>query len=412
MEAFEGNFHGRFESGGPVNAGILVDIVIVLLALLFAINGYRQGFIVGALGFAGFFGGALLGVQLAPLVIELVSAPLARVVIALAIVFGIAVFGQWAASTLGIRLRKKLKHDGIQRFDEFGGALISIIAVLLVAWMVAAPLASSSLPGVASAVRNSTIVGAIDDNMPEPVQGVYDSLRTSVNTNGFPEVFSGLDPTQVQAVDPPDPELASSPVVQDAQQSVLKILGEAPQCDRHIEGSGFVFDDELVMTNAHVLAGTESAAVETLDGQLDARVVVFDDKRDLAVLYVPGLTVPPMPTEEEAAKPGEDTIVLGYPGGGPYTATPSRVREERTVNGPDIYSESNVSRDVYSLRAEVRSGNSGGPLLSGDGSVYGVVFAAAVDDPETGYAVSMEEAQPVMDEGRDTTSSVGTKECT
>jgi uncharacterized membrane protein required for colicin V production len=395
-----------------VNGGILVDIIIVLLALLFAINGYRQGFIVGALGFAGFFGGALLGVQLAPLVIESVNTALARVVLALLIVFGIALLGQWGASSLGIRLRKRLTHDGARRFDEFGGALISIAAVMLVAWMVAAPLGSSGIPGLNSAVRNSAIVRVIDDNMPTPIQGVYNALRNSVDTNGFPEVFSGLDPTDVEPVEPPDPELAASPVVQEAEQSVLKVVGEAPQCDRHIEGSSFVYDTELVMTNAHVVAGTETVAVETPQGPLDARVVVFDDERDLAVLYVPGLTSPALPLLDRPAQPGEDTIVLGYPRGGPYTAAPSRVREERNVTGPDIYSSQDVTRDVYSLRAEVISGNSGGPLLSDGGGVYGVIFAAAVDDKETGYALSMTEAEPVMDAGRETTEEVGTKGCT
>lgn len=393
--------------------GLMVDIIIVLLALAFAINGLRQGLIVGVLGFLGFFGGALLGVQLAPPLIDTVEAPLARVILALVIVFGLAIFGQWGLSKIADELRRRITENRIaRRLDEIGGALISILAVLLVAWMVAAPLASSSIPGVAAAVRNSAIVRAIDDNMPGPVQGIYDALRDSVNTNGFPEVFSGLDPTRVLPVDPPDPELAASPVVRQAQQSILKVLGEAPQCDRHIEGSSFVFDTELVMTNAHVVAGTASVAVETQQGTLDAHVVVFDDQRDLAVLWVPGLMAPPLPVIDHPAEPGEDTIVIGYPGGGPYTAAPSRIREQRTVTGPDIYSAHDVTREVYSLRAQVISGNSGGPLLSPDGGVYGVVFAAAVDDPETGYAVTMDEAVPIMDLGRTTTEPVGTKSCT
>ncbi len=395
-----------------MNGGILVDIFVVLLALLFAINGYRQGFIVGALGFAGFFGGALFGLQFAPTVIESVSQPLARVVFALIVVLGIAIFGQWLGSYLGFKLRKQVRHHTVQRFDEFGGALISIIAVLLVAWMVAAPLASSSMPGVASAVRNSTIVRAIDDNVPTPVQGIYDSLQSSVNTNGFPEVFSGLDPTQAYPVEPPDPELAASPVVQNAQKSVLKVTGDAPQCDRHIAGSSFVFDTELVMTNAHVVAGTDTVFVQTAQGAMEARVVVFDPNRDLAVLYVPGLTADPLPLEESGAESGENTIVLGYPGGGPYTATPSRIREVRDVTGPNIYGNQDVTREVYSLRSQIRSGNSGGPLLSQDGDVYGVIFAAAVDDPETGYAVTLDEAESVLEQGRNTTEPVSTEGCT
>lgn len=395
-----------------MSGGVLVDVIIVLVALLFAINGYRQGFIVGGLAFLGFFGGALIGVQLAPLLVESVDAALTRVIVALTVVFGIAVFGQWACSAVGLRLRQNLRRNGVRRMDEAGGAVVSVVAVLLVAWMAAAPLGNSGLPGMASAIRTSSIVGVVDSKMPEPVRGVYESLRDSVDTNEFPDVFAGLAPTESRAVDPPDSELANSPVVQNAENSVLKVVGDAPQCNRHIEGSSFVYDSELVMTNAHVVAGTEYVGVETEHGTLDARVTVFDDTRDLAVLYVPGLSAPALPTTDAAAESGEDTIVLGYPQGGPYTATPSRVREARSVTGPDIYGERDVTRDVYSLRANVRSGNSGGPLLSESGDVYGVIFAAAVDDPETGYAVTMDETQPVMDEGRSTYDEVDTQGCT
>ncbi|HZE39466.1 MAG TPA: MarP family serine protease [Stackebrandtia sp.] len=395
-----------------MHGGILVDMVIVVLALLFAINGYRQGFIVGALSFVGFFGGAVIGVQIAPLLVDLASAPVARVVIALLVVFGIAMLGQWGASVLGLKLRGKVKRDGAKRLDEFGGAIVSMLAVLLVAWMVAAPLASSGLTGVAAAVRNSAIVRAVDDNMPGPIRGMYDALRDSVNTNGFPEVFSGIDPTNEEPVEPPDPKLANSAVVKREQQSVLKVEGDAPQCDRHIEGSSFVFDTELVLTNAHVVAGTDSVKVDTAGGQLDARVVVFDDKRDLAVLYVPGLNVPKLDLEKNDAEHGQDTIVLGYPLGGPYRAEAARVRQQREVTGPNIYNDDNVTREVYSLASKVRQGNSGGPLISPDGDVYGVIFAAAVDDPSTGYALTMDEAKPVMDAGRHTTDPVGTKGCT
>lgn len=397
-----------------MQGGILVDIVIVLLALLFAINGYRQGFIIGSLGFVGFFGGALIGVQLAPSLVEITEAPAARVLIALLVVFGIAMLGQWGGSALGVRLRRKVKNDHAKRFDEFGGAIVAIIAVLLVAWVVAAPLASSGVPGLASAVRNSAIVRTIDENMPGPAQNVYNALRSAVNTNGFPEVFSGLDPTDSAPVDPPDPKLANSKVVKDSQDSVLRVSGDAPQCDRHIEGSSFVYDSDrdLVLTNAHVVAGTESVSVAGPDGEVEARVVVYDDQRDLAVLYAPGLNAPELDTLDSPAETGTDTIVLGYPQGGPYTATASRVREHREVTGPDIYDAGETTREVYSLRAQVRSGNSGGPLISEDGEVYGVIFAAAVDDPETGYAVTMDEAKPVMKKGTKTTESVSTKGCT
>ncbi|GLZ80393.1 serine protease [Actinorhabdospora filicis] len=401
-----------------MNGGTLVDIVIVLLALMFAVNGYRQGFIVGVMSFAGFFGGALIGVNLAPYLTGWFEAPVTRVIVALVTVFGLAIGGQAGMATIGARVRQSMRRNGTRTVDHIGGAIVSLFAVFLVAWMVATPLAYSSIPGLAAAVRNSSIVPIINEAVPEPVKGVYDALRRTVDTNGFPDVFGGLGPSNPHDVAAPNDALKKDPAVLNAQPSVLKILGEAPRCDRRIEGSGFVFAPERVMTNAHVVAGTDSLVVETAKGYIPGRVTVYDPQRDLAVIYVPGLDAPviDMASPDRPAAEGEDTIVLGYPLDGPYTATPARIRSSGPVRGPNIYDNGQVTRDVYALRALVKSGNSGGPLIGteGDvrGKVYGVVFAAAVDDPETGYALTLEEVTPVADAGRGATAKVGTGECT
>ncbi|WP_081687520.1 MarP family serine protease [Glycomyces tenuis] len=394
------------------SAGLMVDVVIVLLALLFAINGYRQGFIISAATFLGFLGGALLGVQLAPFAADIYTDPLAKLIAALVVVFALALGGQAVATAIGFKLRRKVKRNGSMRLDHLAGPVVSVLAVLLVTWMAAAPLANSSMPAVAAAVRNSSLVGGIDEYMPEAVKGVYDSMRESLNTSQIPDVFSGLDPTQVRPVDPPDPELAASGVVVGAQASVLKVHGSAPQCDRQIEGSSFVYADGLVATNAHVVAGTEDVRVESDGELLDAEVIVFEPEKDLAVLSVPGLDAPALPLSAEVGGTGDDAIVVGYPGGGPYTPTAARVREARTVTGPDIYDSGTVTREVYQLYARIIGGNSGGPLLTPDGEVFGVIFAAAVDDPETGYALTMAETVPVLEEGERASGAVDTGSCT
>jgi S1-C subfamily serine protease len=393
-------------------AGLLVDVVIVLLALLFAINGYREGFIASATAFVGFLGGALIGIQLAPFAADFYQDALAKLVAALVVVFALAVGGMALATALGYRLRKRLRSNGSRRLDQLAGPIVSIAAVLLVTWVAAAPLANSSMPAVAGAVRNSSLVSGIDEYMPETVKGVYESLQESLNTSGMPNVFFGLDPTDARSVEPPDPELAASGVVVNAEESVLKVHGSARSCDRQIEGSSFVYDDELVATNAHVVAGTDAVQVESDGELLDAEVIVFEPERDLAILHVPGLDAPALPLESEAADSGDDAIVLGYPGGGPYTATAARVREARIVTGPDIYDDGAVTREVYQLYATIIGGNSGGPLLNADGEVIGVIFAAAVDDPETGYALTMDESAPVLEAGRTASGAVGTGSCT
>lgn len=393
-------------------SGSVVDLVLIVLALLFAVNGYRQGFVVGGLSFVGFFGGALLGIQLAPIAAEQVESPAARIALSLAIVFGIAIGGQALAAYAGSHIRRSIQNEATRVADDVGGAVVSVVAVLLVAWMVAAPLASSSLPWLAREVRSSAIVHGVDRVMPNAVRGVYDSLRDAVDTNGFPDVFSGLTPTDARPVDPPDPELAASPVVRRAHQSVVKVLGDAPSCARRIEGSGFVYARERVMTNAHVVAGTRRVQIEAGGERLTGKVVVYDSQRDLAVIYVKGLDAPPMQFAPQEGTNGQDAIVVGYPLDGPYRATAARVRDVRMVRGPNIYDSATVVREVYSIRSQVRSGNSGGPLLASDGTVLGVIFAAAADDTDTGYALTYDEAAPVADAGRSRTVAVATGACT
>jgi S1-C subfamily serine protease len=390
--------------------GSVLDLVLVVVAIAFAANGYRQGLVVGFLGFVGFLGGALLGVQLSPLVAEWVDPGVGRVLVALLVVFAVATLGQALAVVIGSALRNRLPGKATRVADNLGGSVVSVIAALLVVWMVAAPLASAPVPWLASEVRRSAVIETVDNAMPESVRRLYARLGATVDAGDFPEVFGRLTPTDVRSVEPPDPRLAQSPVVRGAQRSVVKVLGEAPSCDRRLEGTGFVFAPQRVMTNAHVVAGTRNLVIESGDERLEARVVVYDPERDLAVLAVPGLSAPVL-RFAPPARPGADAIVVGYPLDGPYTPVAARVRDVRQVRGPDIYNSRTVEREVYTIRATVRSGNSGGPLLAANGTVYGVIFAAAVDDPQTGFALTGRESAPVIAAGRSASATVDTGPC-
>ncbi|MEU4382245.1 MarP family serine protease [Micromonospora echinofusca] len=389
-----------------------VDLVLLLLMLVFAISGYRQGFVIGVLSFSGFFLGALLGLQLGPLLARQFVDSGTRVLVSLVAIFGLAVVGQALAGWLGSHLRKTITSDVGKRVDDVGGAFVSLFAVLLVAWLVAVPLGSSSLPWLASSVRNSALLTVVDRVLPDEAQQLSTALRDTVDTNGFPDVFGDLAPTRARQVSPPDPALAGSQVVVNSQRSVVKVLGSAPSCSRRIEGSGFVYADDRVMTNAHVVAGTRSTVVELNGDRYDSKVVVYDPDRDLAVLHVPGLPGPSMRFAAGNAGSGADAIVLGFPLDGPYNAQSARIRDVDRITGPDIYSAGNVTREVYTIRALVQSGNSGGPLVSSNGLVLGVIFAAAADDPNTGFAVTAAEARPVALAGAERTRAVGTGECT
>jgi S1-C subfamily serine protease len=390
---------------------VVVDVILVVLMLIFAANGYRQGFVIGALSFVGFFTGALIGLQLGPLLGRQFADLQLRVLVSLVTIFGLAVLGQALAGWLGTRLRQKVTSRPGQIADDVGGAVVSLFAVLLVAWLVAAPLASSSLPWLARSVRNSEVLGGVDRVMPHQVRALSDALRDTVDTNGFPDVFGDLVPTQVREVAAPDPALAGSPAVVSARKSVVKVLGNAPSCARRIEGSGFVYAPQHVMTNAHVVAGTRSVSVELDGDRRPGRVVYYDPGRDLAVIYVPGLNAPAMRFAAVEATTGDGAIVIGFPLDGPFDAQSARIRDVRDITGPDIYDQREVTREIYTIRALVRSGNSGGPLVATDGRVLGVIFAAAADDPNTGFAVTSDEATPVAVAARDRTSATGTGSC-
>ncbi|MFK3981721.1 MarP family serine protease [Micromonospora sp. NPDC050397] len=390
----------------------VVDVVLILLMLVFAITGYRQGFVIGALSFVGFFVGALIGLQLGPLLAEQFSGEAMRILVALIAIFGLAVLGQTLSGWVGSHLRHAISSPVGRKADDIGGAFVSLFAVLLVAWLVAVPLGSSSLPGLASAVRHSALLGVVDKVLPAQAQALSNQLRDTVDTNGFPDVFGGLAPTRAREVAPPDPALAGSQVVVNGQRSVVKVLGSAPSCSRRIEGSGFVYADDRVMTNAHVVAGTKTVSVEVEGDRHSGRVVVYDPERDLAVIYVPGLTAPVMPFAPRQAASEADAIVLGFPLDGPYNAQAARVRDVTKITGPNIYDSGDVTREIYTIRSLVQSGNSGGPLVAPNGQVLGVIFAAAADDPNTGFAVTAEEAKPVAEAGAERTRATGTGACT
>ncbi|GAB1643515.1 MarP family serine protease [Krasilnikovia sp. MM14-A1259] len=389
----------------------VVDGILILLMLVFAISGYRQGFVVGALSFGGFFSGALIGLQVGPLIADQFASGATRVVVSLVSIFALAVLGQTLAGWFGTRLRRSISSRPLQRLDDAGGAVVSLVAVLLVAWLVAVPLGSSSLPWLNREVRSSALLGGVNKLMPEQAQALSSALRETLDTNGFPDVFGGLARTEAREVAAPDPALASSQVVTNARRSVLKVLGTAPSCSRRIEGSGFVYAPERVMTNAHVVAGTRSVQVETPRGRLDGTVVVYDPKRDLAVLHVPGLTAPVLPFVPKAAGTGSSGIVLGFPLDGPYDAQSARVRDVSRITGPDIYDSGDVTREIYTIRALVRSGNSGGPLVAPNGRVLGVIFAAAADDRNVGFALTAAEAAGTARLGLDRTRAVKTGSC-
>lgn len=397
---------------GTVDAVQLVDVIILVLALGFAVGGYRQGFVTAVLSFVGLVGGAALGLQLAEPLSDPLDSADARFTVAVLVVVVTALLGQVGAVTVGSALRRRITNGPSRTVDSVLGALISVITVIGVAWMVATPLASSTYPSVAADIRKSEIIGAVDKRMPGPVRKLYTSLREAVDDSRFPEVFGRLSPTIVRDVPSPDPDLVDDPAVVRAAPSIVKVSGTAASCSKRIEGSGFVYAAERVMTNAHVVAGVEDPTVIVDGEQVDSTVVYFDADVDIAVLYAPDLDAAPLQFADTPADSGDDAIVAGYPESGPFYVGSARIRAKQDISGPNIYDDKTVDREIYSLRALVRPGNSGGPLLAPGGSVFGVVFAAAVDRDDTGFALTGRQVAPAATEGETAVDEVDTGECT
>lgn len=380
----------------------LLDLLIVALAIGYAIGGFRNGAVVGLLSMLGFFGGAAVGIQVAVPLSKHLAQGTAQVPVAVMAVLIAAMAGQvlgvWAAT----RIRGRLVPPGAHYVDAGIGAALGVVSVLVVAWVVAVPLASAPYPALASEAGHSSIVRAVNGIMPNTARQVYSSMRTFLDRSGFPPVFGDLPSMTIVDVAPPDTTLSPQErtVVAAARQSVLKIYGRAPSCQRMIEGSGFVYAPERVLTNAHVVAGTDSVTVQEGADSLAASVVLYDSKRDVAVLEVPGLRAPALRFADQDAATGDPALVLGYPEDGPFTAGTARIRSRFEVTGNDIYGANTVTREVYAVRATVRSGNSGGPLVGDDGTVWGMVFATALDSSDTGYALTDDEI------GRDATAGV------
>jgi len=391
----------------------VLDAILVVLIVVFAISGYRQGFIVGALSFVGFIGGGVLAALGAPPLIQaFVPNPTQQALVAIAMVFLAAAMGQFLTSYLGALIRNKVTWDSARVTDALGGALVSVLSVLLVSWLIGSAVANSAIPLVATQVQNSRILQAVDRVMPDVAQTWFSTFRRIVDQSAFPQVFSGLGTSEPAEVAEPDPAVLNTEELRQASESVVKVLGTAPSCQRRVEGTGFVYAPERVMTNAHVVAGVEEdLRIVTRDGtQYPATVVLYDPQQDLAVLWVPGLDLEPLEFEMQANK-GDDAVVAGFPRDNGFTVVPARIRAEQTARGPDFYHSQQVSREIYQVRAVIQPGNSGGPLLSPKGTVYGVVFAAATNDEETGYVLTAQEVAANAEAGVHATDPVSTQEC-
>jgi S1-C subfamily serine protease len=391
----------------------LLDLALLVIAAAFAVSGYRQGFVVGALSFAGFLGGAVAGALFAPGISRaLVGGQNQQDLVAVVLLVLLAIVGQFAASAIGTALRSHINWRPAAFLDSVGGAAVSVLSVLLIAWVIGSVLVASPFSGVVSQVNNSAVLRTVDRLMPSTARTMFSDFRRLLASGPFPEVFSGIGAAHGLSVAPAGSAVLNSPGYLDARSRVFKVRGTAPSCSRVIEGSGFVFSPDHILTNAHVVAGvTQGLQVYSENGTAyQATVVFYDPQVDIAVLYVPGLNMAPLSFAGQA-QVGADAVVAGYPLDHSFTAVPARVGDIQDATGPDIYQTSQVTRQIYEIKADVEPGNSGGPMIAPNGTVYGVVFAAAVGVPDTGFVLTAAEVEADAHAGSTGTVPVSTEGC-
>jgi S1-C subfamily serine protease len=309
-------------------------------------------------------------------------------------------------------LRSHINWRPAAVLDSVGGAAVSVLSVLLIAWVIGSVLVASPFSGVVSQVNDSAVLRTVDRLMPSTAQTMFSDFRRLLASGPFPEVFSGIGAAHALSVAPADSAVLNTPGYLNARSRVFKVRGTAPTCSRVIEGSGFVYSADHILTNAHVVAGvTQGLQVYSENGTaFQAKVVFYDPQVDIAVLYVPGLNMAPLSFASQA-QAGADAVVAGYPLDHGFTAAPARVGNIQDATGPDIYQTSQVTRQIYEIKANVEPGNSGGPLIAPNGSVYGVVFAAAVGVSDTGFVLTAAEVQADAHAGSTGTVPVSTEGC-
>jgi len=375
-----------------------IDLLILIAALIGLANGYRRGFWLSLAQYVGLLVGVLLGATAARYVLDYLqitnasARPLGAVLV---LVIG-GSLGSSIGFAVGEPIRRKILRTGIHTStDSVAGAALSAVAVLVMCWFLGLSFSRGPVPQIAQQIQRSTVLRALDTLAPRPPAFLASVAQVLAGVQ-FPPVFAGLEPAGLPGA-LPVPASVDTPAVKSTAQLVVKVSSVG--CGGIVTGSGFPVGNGYVVTNAHVVSGTASHIITRVDGTtMRADVVFFDPERDVAVLYVPGFK-PPGVTFGPAQR-GTEAAVIGYPGGGPETIVAAVVDGSVSAQGRDIYNQNLVTRQIYVIQANVRPGNSGGPIIDLQGRVLGMVFATSASDPGQAYALTDDEIAPDIREAQ------------
>lgn len=390
----------------------VLDVVLVLLLVLALVRGRRQGAVLQLAAFGGLALGLLAGVWAAARITGLLVAEPGpwTAILTLGVLLLAVLICASVSVGLGRRLHRGLHRVGVGPVDRAAGVAVGGAGFLLVVWLLSSVLAQGPVPAVAQQVRGSAVVRALDGALPPPPD-IVGRVAALLDQQGFPSVFAGPGRTiTVPAVPGTAPEAVRAAAAA-GQPATVQV--RAFGCGAAVGfGTGFVTRPGFVVTNAHVVAGFEQLRVRDAAGEHTAVAVLFDPELDLAVLAAPDVTARAIGWTETPAGSGTQGAALGFPGGQTELAVlPATVRGRLDAVGRDIDGEASVRREVLVLSAQVQRGDSGGPFVTGDGLVGGVVFAGDPAGGPTGYALTAEQVRPAVERAVATGRPVGVGAC-
>jgi S1-C subfamily serine protease len=386
----------------------LIDIIVIALLIGALVVGARVGFFAGLGGLAGLFLGGLATPWVVPLVNDAVTNREWRGTAVLVAAIGLLAVGAALGTTVGRAIRHGADRIKLKAVERLLGGALGVLVTALALSAAGTAIGTAGIPGVSSSVASSSVLRAIDRATPPALASAFAEFRSVVLDDTIPTIGGLVDPGQ----DVPEPTVdPGSGALAAASGSVARISGVAYACGVSSTGSGFVVAEDRIVTNAHVVAGVESVVVELPNEPArDGVVVYFDPADDLAVIAV-DVDAAALPVVDPLAE-GDSGAVQGYPHGGPFETEPASVVSVGTITAQDIYGGGGSDREIYALAAEVVPGNSGGPLLTPEGEVAGVVFARDEARAEIGYAMTTTELGPVLDGMGGFDAPVATGECT
>lgn len=387
----------------------VLDVILIAVLVAYLVNGARRGFahVLGSM--LGVIAGAVAAMFVLPLIGGMIESSFWRLVATVAVAVALVVVGHALGATVGDAIARRVSRQGARRtIDRVLGAVLSLVTAALVLSIVASSITPLGVPLLSRAVGDSVVLSTIERITPTPVQQFLARARANAVRDTIPSIVGALG----GGVAGPAPDVDTSTSALDhAARSVVRITGNAYQCGQSQSGTGFVVASDRVVTNAHVVSGVTEPVVETSTGTaLEGRIVYFDPEHDLAVLAVPGLGARTLPMGDDLAA-GDVGVWDGYPYGGPFATGGARIQHVGEERVDDIYGTTATTRDIYTMSADIEPGDSGGPLLSTRGDLVGIVFAKSATTDGVGFAMTLDELEPVIEKASGLTKRVASGHC-